>query len=220
MPRKLARLIGVVAIVASAPLLSHSAVAQPAPAAPAAAPAQPTGTPVRVRGTITGLEGNNLGFTTREGLAITIALAENFTVNAAVPLTLADITNNAYIGVAAEQDAAGNYLALDLRLFAEAQRGAGEGQRAWDLTPGAVMINATVTVIEQQANGTLIRLTFPDGTRDVLIGPETSIWTTTPGDRSLLVPGADAVIGTRLQENGTYTAGAVTVEKDGTRPTN
>ncbi len=211
------------AIAAGVLMLTPITLAQTppaAPAAPAATPAPPPGVAVRVRGTINSLEGNVLGFTTREGETISIVLAENFTVTAAVPLTLADITNNAYIGVAVEEDAAGNLLALDLRLFDEAARGRGEGVRPWDLTPGAIMINATVAVIEQQGDRTLIRLTFPDGERLVTIGPETSIWTTEVGDRSLLVPGAYAVIGTRRLDDGTYTATSVTVEKAGTRPTN
>ncbi|MCC6983593.1 MAG: hypothetical protein IT535_10015, partial [Bauldia sp.] len=61
---------------------------------------------------------------------------------------------------------------------------------------------------------------YPEGEKMVMIGPETPIWTTTAGDASLLVAGAYAVINTRKLDDGTYTATSVTVEKDGTRPTN
>ena len=63
-----------------------------------------------------------------------------------------------------------------------------------------------------------MRVTFPNGERTVLVTPDTPIWTTTPGDASLLVPGAYVVVNTRRLDDGTYTATSVTVEKE-TKPT-
>jgi hypothetical protein len=186
----------------------------------AAPPAQPPGTAVRVRGTINSLTGNVLNFTTREGETININLAPDYTVNAAIPLTLADITNNAYIGVVAETDPAGNLIALDVRVFPESANRANARVFPWDLTPTSTMANAIVADVQQQPQQTMVRVTYPEGEKMVMIGPETPIWTTTPGDASLLVAGAYAVIGTRKLDDGTYTATSVTVEKDGTRPTN
>lgn len=188
--------------------------------APAAAPTPPPGVAVRVRGTINSFANNVLNFTTREGETINITLAADFRVTAAVPLTLDDITNNAYVGVAAETDPAGNLVALDVRVFPATQDRANSRVFPWDLTPTSTMANATVAAVEPQGQGRLVRVTYPDGEKMVMISPDTPIWTTTPGDASLLVPGAYAVIGTRKLDDGSYTATSVTVEKDGTRPTN
>lgn len=200
--------------------LAAPAFAQGNPPA-ATPPAPPPGVAVRVRGTINSLTGNVLNFTTREGETININLAPEFTVSAAVPLTLADITNNSYIGVVAETDPAGNLIALDVRVFPDTANRANARVFPWDLTPTSTMANAIVADVQQQPQQpTMVRVTYPDGEKMVMIGPETPIWTTTPGNASLLVPGAYAVIGTRKLDDGTYTATSVTVEKDGTRPTN
>jgi len=197
------------------------AFAQGNPPAAAPAPAaQPPGEAVRVRGTINSFAGNVLNFTTREGETIDINLAPDFTVSAAIPLTLADITNNAYIGVVAETDPAGNLIALDVRVFPENANRANARVFPWDLTPTSSMANAIVADVQQQPQQTMVRVTYPEGEKMVMIGPETPIWTTTAGDASLLVAGAYAVINTRKLDDGTYTATSVTVEKDGTRPTN
>jgi hypothetical protein len=221
MPVKLGTILAAAALAAvAAPSFVAPAFAQGAPPAAAPAPAPQPGVAVRVRGTINSFANNVLNFTTREGETIDITLAPDFRVSAAVPLTLADITNNAYIGVVAETDAAGNLLALDVRVFPETQNRANARVFPWDLTPTSTMANAIVADVQQQPQQTLVRVTYPEGEKMVMIGPDTPIWTTTEGDASLLVPGAYAVIGTRKLDDGSYTATAVTVEKDGTRPTN
>lgn len=207
------------AVIAVAGLVSLNAPAF-AQGAPAATPApQPEGVAARVRGTINGLNGNVLNVTTREGETIDINLGADFSVNAAIPMTLADVADNAYVGVVADTDAAGNLVALDVRIFPEANRGRGAGSRPWDLTPTSSMNNGTVAEVDTQPTSRLIRVTYPDGERLVLVTPDTPIWTTEAGDASLLVAGAYVVINARKLDNGSYTATSVMVEKDGTRPT-
>jgi hypothetical protein len=203
-------------MLTTAPSLAQ---ANPPAAAPAPAPAPQPGTAVRVRGTINSFAGNVLNVTTREGETINVNLAPDYRVNAAIPLTLDDITNNAYVGVVADTDAAGNLVALDVRVFPEANRNTNPGSRPWDLTPSSSMNNGTVASVDAQAQGRLVRVTYPDGEKLVMVTPDTPIWTTEPGDASLLVPGAYVVINSRRLDDGTYTATTLMVEKNGTRPT-
>lgn len=58
-------------------------------------------TVVRVRGTVESLDGNTLMVKTREGPSVKIALADNYTVAAVVPLELNAIAAGSYIGTAA-----------------------------------------------------------------------------------------------------------------------
>ncbi len=194
-------------------------LAQGTPPVATPAPAPQPGVAARVRGTINSLTGNVLNVTTREGETINITLAAEYRVNAAVPLTLDDITNNAYVGVVADTDAQGNLVALDVRVFPEANRGTGAGSRPWDLTPTSSMNNGTLAAVEPQAQGRLVRVTYPDGEKLVMIGPDTPIWSTEPGDASLVVPGAYVVINARKLDDGSYTATNIMIEKNGTRPT-
>ncbi len=216
---KLASLMAaaVLAAVSSVPAIAQA----PTPPAAAAAPTPPPGVAVRVRGTVEALNGNVLTFKTREGETININMAENFTVNAAIQKSWDDVAANAYIGVAGEEDAQGNVTALDLRVFNENQRGLGEGNRPWDLTPRSTMTNATVAAVEPGANGMrMIRVTYPGGEKMIMVAADAPLWSTEPGDRSLVVAGAYAVIGTRKLDDGTYTASGVTIEKNGIRPAN
>ena len=57
------------------------------------------------------------------------------------------------------------------------------------------------------------------GEKLVMIGPDTPIWSTEPGDASLVVPGAYVVINARKLDDGSYTATNIMIEKNGTRPT-
>ena len=58
---------------------------------------------------------------------------------------LADIKPGTYVGIATRTGANGELQAIEVLVFPEAMRGAGEGHYAWDLEPGSMMTNGTVT---------------------------------------------------------------------------
>lgn len=191
---------------------------------PALAQNPPPGTPARLRGTIDALNGNTLSITTREGEKIDVQLAENFRVNTPKPLTLDAIQDNSFIGAAAmEED--GKLVALEVLVFPEAARGAGEGHYPWDLEPGSNMTNATVGGVTPDANGmVLVHVSYKDGDatgeKDILVPADIPVWTFEPGTAADLVAGKYVFIGSRKLDDGTYTAGSVIVEKDGVKPPN
>ena len=92
--------------------------------------------PVRVRGEIEKVDGNTLTVKARDGAQLTIAVPDNVRVMNFVKASLADIKPNSYIGVTAMPQADGSQKAIAIHIFLEAQRGTGEGHRAWDLRPG------------------------------------------------------------------------------------
>ena len=63
----------------------------------------------RIRGTVTALDGNVLSVKTREGQDIKITLPDNVAVAAARAVKLADFKPDAYLGVTARINAAGEY---------------------------------------------------------------------------------------------------------------
>ena len=103
-------------------------------------------TVVRVRGTIEALDGNTLMVKTREGPSVKIALADNYTVAAVVPLELGSIAAGSYIGTAAMCKTDG-CTALEVLVFPETMKGTGEGRFPWDLAPESTMINAAVSTV-------------------------------------------------------------------------
>jgi len=187
-------------------------------ALPAAAQNTPQGTPMRIRGTVEKLDGQNLTVKSREGPELTIALAPNFTVSAVVKKSLTDIKAGDFVGVASMKGTDGKLHALEVLIFPEAMRGTGEGERPWDLTPGSLMTNATVSGITGAPQGQTLKVTYKGGESEIVVAPNTPIVTFAPGDASLLKPGAAIITVASKQPDGSLTASRVTAEKDGVKP--
>lgn len=184
--------------------------------------AQDEGTPVRLRGTIDAFNGDarTLSMTTREGEKIELQLTENTRMMHPVAMTLADIGENDFIGAAAVEGEGGRLDAIEVLVFPEAMRGAGEGHYPWDLTPESNMTNATVTDVETEGEGVMVDVQYPDGTKRILVTPDIPVWTITAGDETLLEPGLYAFVAATKMGDGTHTANLIIVEKDGLKPPN
>ena len=118
---------------------------------PAGAQQAPQGTPTRIRGTVEKLDGHALTVQSREGQTATIALADNVVVAYLVKKNVRDIKPGDYIASTGIKGTDGKLHAIEVRIFPESLRGAGEGQYPWDLQPDSVMTNATVGTITQVA---------------------------------------------------------------------
>jgi hypothetical protein len=103
-----------------------------------------TAQPLRVRGTIAAVTPASLTVTSRDGATLEIALIAPLRVSTVKPMTLADIKPGSYIGTAAVPCKNGVLEAQEVLVFPATLRGAGEGHRPWDLTPGSTMTNADV----------------------------------------------------------------------------
>jgi hypothetical protein len=177
-------------------------------------------TSVRVRGTITGLEGNVLSVKTREGEAIKINLPDNVGVSAAKTITMADIKPGDFVGTATMKNAQGALVAMEVHLFPAALRGVvPEGHGNWDLAPGSLMTNAILSSAPVQVSGGReMTLQYKDGAQKIIIPEGIPIFTTVPGDRSLLVPGAFIFTGAQMGADGKITTARIQVSKDGAKP--
>jgi hypothetical protein len=196
-------------IVALAGLIAVPTLAQtPAPQTP----------PVRVRGTVEKLDGNKLTVKSRDGQSLDIVLADNVAVVYLVKKSMADIKSGDYLASTGLKGTDGKIHAIEVRIFPEAMRGAGEGQFAWDLKPDTVMTNATAGQITKSADGNVVSVTYKGTTSDYTIDPTTPIFTYDQGDKSLLVPGAAVFVIAAKKDDGTLTAARLTAEKDGVKP--
>jgi hypothetical protein len=184
-------------------------------AVPAAAQTAPT---TRVRGVITGLDGAVLSVTTREGKPLKITLVEPVTVSAPKLVPLSEIGPNTYIGTAAMPGKDGVYVAQSVAIFPESARGAGDGHRDWDLTPGSTMTNANVTALVDSTDGRVLTLTFKTGTVKVRVPEGTPIMTTVPAGRADLKPGAHVFLGAMTAADCSLSVSRILVEKDGVVP--
>lgn len=178
--------------------------------------AQDTG-PVRVRGTIAAVTESGLTIKEHNGQTEDITLDEPVTVTAVKRIALDAIKPGSYVGVTARPAADGTLVALEVHVFPEEMRGAGEGSRPWDLEPGSTMTNANVTGVMEAGSGSEVTLTYKDGSKTVRIPPGIPVVTFAPADREDLKIGVQVFLIARPHD-GKLDAGHVTVGTDGVAP--
>jgi hypothetical protein len=174
--------------------------------------------PQRVRGTIDSVNGSTLVIKQGEGPEVTVKLTDNAQVFGVVPATLADVKPGAFIGVGAMPQPDGSQKAIQVMIFAESQRGTGEGFRPWD-RPGSTMTNATVDTTVASVDGQVVMVKYKDGEKKIIIGPDAVIRAYVVGDRSELKPGANiAIVRADKQPDGTLETSRINVGRGGVVP--
>jgi hypothetical protein len=173
--------------------------------------------PVRVRGVVQALEGQTLVVTTRNDGVVRLTLTDMTGINGVEKRSLADITDNAFIGTTAVKDKDGRWRATEVHIFPEAMRGAGEGHYAWDL-PESTMTNGAVTGAAAKGRGRTLQVRYAGGTTEIDVTRRTAIVALTMGNRSLLVPGATVFALAAPQQGGAAAAVAIVAETDGVEP--
>ena len=177
-------------------------------------------TPTRIRGTISAIDGKTVTIATREGPTVKVNLADNWTVNLVAPLTMADIKQGGFVGIASLKGPDGSLNALEVLVFPAAMQAAkpGEGHYPWDLQPESMMTNATVAAVAAGGDGQTLKLEYQDGTQTIKVKPGTPIVTFLPGTQADAKVGAKVFVGAAKAADGTLTAPRLNVGKDGMTP--
>jgi hypothetical protein len=166
---------------------------------------------VRVSGTITAVDGTVLTVKARDGAEQRIRLKDNIGVFGVVKATLADIKPGAFIGVGAMPQPDGSQRAIRVTIFAETQRGTGEGHRPWD-RPNTTMTNATVDQMVKSVDGEALTVKYKGGEKKIVVPPDATILAYVVSDRTELKPGANIrIIRAVKQADGTLEADRVNV---------
>jgi len=185
----------------------------------AAATAMAQSPPTRLRGSIAANDGKTITIATREGTQVPVKLADNWGVMLVSPVSMADIKENSFVGVASLKGPDGTPNAIEVLVFPEAARGTGEGHYPWDLQPESMMTNATVaTVAKAPHGGDTLTLKYKDGTQTINVKPGTPIVTFAPGDKADAKVGAKVFVNATKGADGSFTAGRLLVGKDGLTP--
>jgi hypothetical protein len=173
----------------------------------------------RVRGTIDKVDGNTLLVKSREGATLTIKLKDGATVTGVDKAALADIKQNSFIGITAMPQPDGTQKAIEVHIFPEARRGAGEGHRPWDLMPNSTMTNANVEQLVTAVDGPMLTMKYKDGEKKISVPNNATIVQFVNADKSDLKPGAKIFVGafTKLPD-GSLEAAGINVGKNGVTP--
>src|SRR3974390_2323988 len=84
---------------------------------------------VRIRGAIETVDGNTVVVKAADGADVTLTLTSNAAIVGVVRASLAEIKPGSFVGSAAMPQPDGSQKALEVHIFAESQRGTGEGHR-------------------------------------------------------------------------------------------
>jgi hypothetical protein len=173
---------------------------------------------VRIRGPIQAVDGSTLTVKAGEAGDLTVKLADNVAVFGVVKASLADIKPGAFIGVGATPQADGSQRAIQIMIFADVQRGTGEGHRPWD-RPNTTMTNATVDTTVAGVDGQMVTVKYKDGEKKIIVPPEAVIRAYMVGSKDELKPGANImIVNAAKNADGTFGAARVNVGRDGIVP--
>jgi hypothetical protein len=179
-----------------------------------------SGIPAPIRGKIVSLNGPEL-IVARPNGDVKVTISEKTVIRDEVPIKVSEITSGLYLGATATKQPDGNFLASEVRVFSEDQRGTGEGHRPLGSAPdsGATMTNANVERVEdvavQDVKGRLLTLKYKGGEVKVLVPPDIPLVKRVPGDRGLLKPGAELSIQATRGSDGSLSATQITVRAPG-----
>lgn len=183
-----------------------------------AAPGAHAAPPVPVRGTVVRLADDVLTVKPSEGADVRVDLKPRFIVRGLERKRLSDIHKGDYVASTGIKGTDGKLHAIEVRILPAARRGAGEGQFPWNLAPGSVMTNATVTGIAAAPKGETLTVTFNGKSSSYVVDPGTVILAYTKGSAAQLTPHAAVFLMARKGPDGRLVAAGVTAETNGIKP--
>jgi hypothetical protein len=167
----------------------------------------------RVVGRVDSFDGEALVVRAIEGGGSwTVHLADKAAVFGVSNGTMADIKPCVYIGVGAMPQPDGSQRAIQVTIFADVQRGLGEGFRPWDRIPQSTMTNATVAETVAGVDGPVLTVKYKGGEKTIVVPPDATILAYSVGDKSELKRGAHvAILRARKKLDGSLEADRVNV---------
>jgi hypothetical protein len=193
--------------------------------------AQEAKPPQHVRGDVVNVNGDRVDVRTRDGRVVHLTVPQNAGVAKVEEADPSAIDDGGFIGVTAvPQPGTSTLRAVEVHVFPESMRGAGEGHRPWDLGTGSSMTNGTVsgmnaakqgTGSSSMTNGTVakvkrsggertLQVQYQGGEQTVVVPSGVPVVRLAPGDRSLLKPGAH-VFAIATEQDGALVAQRLTV---------
>jgi hypothetical protein len=173
---------------------------------------------MRVRGTIEKVDGNTVVVKATDGAAVTLTMTANAVIVGVVKATLADIKPGSFVGSAAMPQADGSQKALEVHIFAESQRGTGEGHRPFTV-PNSTMTNGTVGDMVTATDGGTLTVKYKEGEKKIVVPPGVPIVRYEIGDRSELKPGVHiTALNAVKKQDGSIEAPRLNVGRDGVVP--
>ena len=173
---------------------------------------------MRIRGTIEKVDGNTVVVKSNDGAQVTLTLTDKAAIVGVVKASLAEIKPGSFVGSAAMPQADGSQKALEVHIFAESQRGTGEGHRPFTI-PNSTMTNGTVGEMVTATDGGTLTVKYKDGEKKIVVPPDVEIVRYEIGDRSELKPGVHiTALNAVKKADGSIEASRLNVGRNGLVP--
>ena len=174
----------------------------------------------RLSGTIEKVTGNSVLVKSKEGAEQTVTLADKALIVGVTKASLADIKSGSYIGSGAVPQPDGTQKAVEVHIFAESQRGTGDGHRdGWPGAPNGTMTNGEAGNPVTAVDGLTVMVKYKGGEKKLLVTPGTPIVQYQLSDASALKPGsAISIVAATKKPDGTFETNRINVGLDGVVP--
>ena len=173
----------------------------------------------RLSGTIEKVTGNSVLVKSKDGEQ-TVTLADKALIVGVTKASLADIKEGSYIGSGAVPQADGTQKAVEVHIFAETQRGTGDGHRdGWPGAPNGTMTNGEAGNPVTGVDGLTVMVKYKGGEKKILVTPNTPIVQYQVSDASALKPGAAiSIVAATKKPDGTFETNRINVGLNGVVP--
>jgi hypothetical protein len=174
----------------------------------------------RLSGTIEKVTGNSLLVKSKDGAEQTVTLTDKALIVGVTKASLADIKEGSYIGSGAVPQADGTQKAVEVHIFAESQRGTGDGHRdGWPGAPNGTMTNGEAGNPVTGVDGLTLMVKYKGGEKKILVTPSTPIVQYQISDASVLKPGATiSIVAATKKPDGSFETGRINVGLNGVVP--
>ena len=172
--------------------------------------------PPRTRGVITAVSGNTVTLRSHAG-TVTLRIADDTGYVGATRASLSAVKSGRFIGTAAVPQPDGTLKALEVTVFPESMRGAGEGSYGWDLGRNSSMTNGTIGSVVG-TSGRTMTVDYKGGQKKLTVPDDVPVVDLEPGSRALLKPGAHVVAFGPKGADGGVDAKRIIIGEDGTVP--
>jgi hypothetical protein len=174
----------------------------------------------RLSGTIEKVDGNKLTIKPKAGDAQIVALTDKALIVGVTKASLADIKAGSYIGSGAVPQPDGTQKAVEVHIFAESQRGTGDGHRdGWPGAPNGTMTNGEAGNPVTGVDGLTLMVKYKGGEKKLLVTPATPIVQYQISDASVLKPGAAiSIVAATKKPDGTFETARINVGLNGVVP--
>src|SRR3984885_769686 len=174
----------------------------------------------RSRGTVEKIDGNKLGIKATNGQPVSLTLTGNALIVGVEKASISDIKEGSYIGSGAVPQPDGTQKAVEVHIFAESQRGTGDGHRdGWPGAPNGTMTNGEAGNPVTGVDGLTLMVKYKGGEKKILVTPSTPIVQYQVSDASALKPGAAISINAATKKpDGTFETNRINVGLNGVVP--